>query len=74
MSNLARFLIRVSSDPKELAKFKLSPYAAMKRARLNSRERKAILSKDPARIREVMGVVFWGPDERTSGAARSADR
>jgi hypothetical protein len=60
MTRLIRFISELSADPRRLAKFRKNPRAAMKRAKLTSEEKKAILSGNPRRIRAAMGFVFWG--------------
>lgn len=60
MKALVRFLSEISADPRRLVKFKKNPRAAMRRAKLTSEEKKAILSGNARQIRAAMKVTFWG--------------
>lgn len=60
MTRLVRFIFELSTDPRRVAKFRKNPRAAMKRAKLTSEEKRAILSGNARRIRAAIGFVFWG--------------
>jgi hypothetical protein len=60
MTRLICFISELSADPRRLAKFRKNPRAAMKRAKLTSEEKRAILSGNAKRIRAALGFVFWG--------------
>jgi hypothetical protein len=57
---IAEFLVKVSADPKQLAKFRKNPAAALRKARLTAEERKAILSGSARRLRTTIGFASWG--------------
>jgi len=55
MSNLLQFIFRLSKSSKKLALFRKSPLAVSQRAGLTRKEQKAVLSRDPDRIRGAAG-------------------
>jgi hypothetical protein len=49
------YLTSLATDPAKLAAFKADPQAALKAAKLSPAATAAILSKDPAKIRNAIG-------------------
>jgi hypothetical protein len=60
MNALAKFLFRLSTDPKKLRQFQKNPRAVIREAGLTRREREAVLSKSADRIRGALGLRCFG--------------
>jgi len=61
MPSLTEFLVKISADPKQLARFKKNPAAAMKRAKLTAEEKEAVLSGKAEKLRTALNFASWGP-------------
>ena len=55
--NVSNFLIKLGEDQTVAAEFKNNPHEAMSKAGLEQHEKDAIMSKDPARIRQLVKPV-----------------
>ena len=60
MRPLQNLVYSLSADPRKLARFRKSPNAVMKAARLTRTERAVLLSRNANRLRAAMGITFWG--------------
>jgi hypothetical protein len=54
-----RFIYKLSAHPKKLAEFRRNSRRAVAQARLSASDRKAILSRDAARIRKAIHMRLW---------------
>lgn len=52
--NVSNFLIKLGEDQTAAADFKNNPHEAMSKAGLEQHEKDAIMSKDPAKIRQLV--------------------
>jgi hypothetical protein len=60
MAGLIRFISELSANPRRLSEFRKNPRAAVRRAKLTSEEKKAILSGNAKRIRLALRFASWG--------------
>jgi hypothetical protein len=58
--DLTSYLYKLSTSPKTLAQFQRNPRAAMTKAGLTPKQKKALLSGNAAHIRAALRIRFWG--------------